>query len=145
MSFLTTEISLPLWGILLIIVVTAILSRLIFRKKIITETSFFPNPFGGHKQSVPVAKQAEEETEGKLKRPNEIHILKLLAGVGDRGMLLKSIADQLELDSNTARRALDYLQNKKLVEVVSGMSGNQYYLTEVGKNFCRTKGITKAA
>lgn len=96
----------------------------------------------GHMKTI-VPVKAETETSKKSKRQNEVNILKLLAFKGEQGMLLQSIADALSIDSNATNNALEYLEGKKLIDVIKGMSGNTFFLTQVGKNYCVTKGYTQ--
>ena len=85
------------------------------------------------------------EVEKKPKRVNEVKILKLLAVKGDQGMLLQSIADFLKIDSNSTSHAINYLERKKMVDVVNAMGGDKYFLSNAGKIYCTKKGYIKSA
>jgi len=80
----------------------------------------------------------------KEKKIEMVHVLKIMAAEGDKGVLLKAISDRLEISSHKVQEALQQLTNKKLIEEVVGVSGTKYYLTDLGKDFCRKKGITKS-
>lgn len=67
-------------------------------------------------------------------------VLKMLALKGDAGMLIQSIADELNVKSNDVKSSLSYLEKNDFVESVSGGYGNKYYLTKRGKNYCAKKG-----
>lgn len=146
MGFLTTQVSLPLW--LLIIMIAGMVP--VFLK---LYRFFKSRGLLGRKDNIIIDSQMktiapilkEEEGTRKSKRPVEVKILKLLATKGDQGILLQSIADLLKIDSNSANRALNYLSEKSMVESVNSMAGNKYYLTTAGKKYCTTKGYMKTA
>jgi DNA-binding IscR family transcriptional regulator len=73
-----------------------------------------------------------------------VHVLKIMAAEGDKGVLLKAISDRLEISSHKVQEALQQLTNKKIIEEVVGVSGTKYYLTDLGREFCRKKGVTKS-
>ena len=145
MSFLSAEILVPLWVLLLLVVG---LLPLLFQalkwlkgKGVVKDKDIV---IGGEMKFIEPTK-TKAETDKKTKRTNEVNVLKLLAAKGDQGMLLQSIADSLKIDSNTISHALIYLEGKKMVEVVNAMSGDKFFLTQGGKNFCRKKGYVKSA
>lgn len=145
MSFLSAEILVPLWVLLLLV---AGLLPLLFQvlkwlkgKGVVKDKDIV---IGGEMKFIKPAK-TKAETEKKTKRTNEVNVLKLLAAKGDQGMLLQSIADKLSIDSNTVNHALKYLEDKKMIEVVNAMSGDKYFLTQGGKNYCSKKGYLKSA
>ena len=144
MSFLSAEILVPLWVLLLLVVG---LLPLLFQalkwlkgKGVVKDKDIV---IGGEMKFIEPVK-TKAETDKKTKRTNEVNVLKLLAAKGDQGMLLQSIADSLKIDSNTISHALIYLEGKKMVEVVNAMSGDKFFLTQGGKNFCRKKGYVKS-
>lgn len=139
MAFLTQQVSLPFW---LVIVMIAGMIPLFIKA-----FSFFK--FGGKSaedelvidsQMKSIAPLLEEEEGRKSKRPTEVKVIKLLAAKGDQGVLLRSIADTLQIDSNSVNHALKYLEGKNMVEVINSMGGDKYYLTKHGKNYCTKKG-----
>ena len=70
----------------------------------------------------------------------EKEVLRVLAEKKDTGMLDRSIADMLELDTNKTNQLLRYLESKKFVEAVNGVHGVKFYLTQLGKTYCQKKG-----
>lgn len=146
MSFLTTQVSLPLW---LLILMMAGLAPLCIKAYQFFSSRSLP----GKKDEIIIDSQMktiapilnEEEGSRRSKRPNEVKILKLLAIKGEQGILLQSIADALKIDSNSASRALNYLTEKNMIEAIGSMGGNKYYLTKTGKNYCSMKGYVKTA
>jgi predicted transcriptional regulator len=88
---------------------------------------------------VDIAKEKSKE-----KKIDMVHVLKIMSAEGDKGILLKAIADRLKISSHKVQEALQQLTNKKLIEEVVGVSGTKYYLTELGKNYCMKKGIIKS-
>jgi len=145
MSFLSVEVAVPLWVLLLM--VTGLiplffqLLKWLKGKGILNKADI---TLDGHMKTIMPVKQKPESTAKKPKRQNEVNILKLLARRGDQGILLQSIADTLAIDSNAAKNALGYLEGKKLVEVIESMSGDKFFLTQVGKNYCDMKGYSQA-
>lgn len=74
----------------------------------------------------------------------EKKILKVLASKGDRGMLLRSIADSLSARAPEIKQALQYLESKNLVEIVNGVQGENCYMTERGRSYCIKKNYIPA-
>ena len=70
-------------------------------------------------------------------------VLKTLALNGDAGMLLQSIADNLEIKSNEIKSSLAYLEKNEFVEAVVGGMGSKYYLTARGKKYCIKRGYIR--
>ena len=143
MSFLSVQVVVPLWLLLLMIIG---LIHLFFQllkwlkgKGILNKADIV---LDGHMKTI-VPEKTEPETGRKPNRQNEVNILKLLALKGEQGILLQSIADALAIESNEANNALEYLEGKKLVEVIKGMSGNKFFLSQVGKNYCDMKGYSQ--
>ena len=89
--------------------------------------------------SADIAKEKSKE-----KKADILHVLKIMTEEGDKGMLLKAVADRLNMKTSKVQQAMQRLIDKKLVEEVVGVSGTKYYLTEVGKKYCLKKGFTKA-
>lgn len=71
-------------------------------------------------------------------------VLKTLALNGDAGILIPSLADKLEVNTNEIKKALSYLEQNEFVESVVGGSGAKYYLASRGRRYCIKLGyITK--
>lgn len=91
-------------------------------------------------------KQEEAEIANKTKVQNSENqpyvkiVLKMLALKGDAGMLLQSIADELNIKNNDIKSSLSYLEKNEFVEAVSASYGTKYYLTQRGKNYCAKRG-----
>ena len=143
MSFLSVQIAVPLWLLLLMVVGLVPLFFQILKwlkgKGMLAKADIV---IDGHMKTI-VPVKTKPETSKKSKRPNEVEMLKLLALKGEQGMLLQSMADALDIESNMAKNALEYLQGKKLVEAIGGMGGNKVFLTQVGKTYCGMKGYTQ--
>ena len=69
--------------------------------------------------------------------------LKTLALQGDAGMLIQSLADKLEVNSNEIKSALVYLEKNEFVDKVPTNSGEKYYLSARGKKYCIKRGYIK--
>lgn len=63
-------------------------------------------------------------------------VLKTLALNGDAGILIPSLADKLEVNTNEIKKALSYLEKNEFVESVAGGSGAKYYLASRGRRYC---------
>ncbi len=67
-------------------------------------------------------------------------ILKTIALNGESGMLIKQIADTLELHALEINYPLEYLSKKGFIESVVSQKGNIFYLTPQGAAYCSKKG-----
>lgn len=145
MSFLNVSVAVPLWVLLLMVVGMIPLLFQVLNwlksKGILNKADIV---IDGHMKII-TPKKVISEKEKKPKRHNEVNILKLLSSKGDQGMLLQSAADSLGIESNAAKSAFAYLEGKKLVEKVEGMSGNKFFLTQPGKSYCEKKGYIKTS
>ena len=156
MSFLTETVAIPVWLLILIIGGFIPLIVRLFKvfktekreevsreerdSRILLKLKTLRKPASPSQPPVDVAKEKSKE-----KKIDMVLVLKLMAAEGDKGILLKAIADRLEISSHKVQEALQQLTNKKLIEEVVGVSGTKYYLTDLGKDFCRKKGITKSS
>ncbi len=82
-----------------------------------------------------------DREKSKEKKTDILHVLMIMAVEGDKGMLLRAIADRMEISTSKVQQAMQKLIDKELVEEVTGVSGTKYYLTEVGKHYCSKKGF----
>lgn len=166
MSFLTATFEIPLWFLVFAFACAAPLwiswYQYLYRKFI--KSSFFKNKFSdseGFDSEISVLQKAtdnwnasvEHELQAaelkKSKREHDISsanqpyvkiVLKMLALHGDAGMLIQSIADKLEINSNEIKSSLSYLEKNEFVEAVLGGSGTKYYLIGRGKKYCIKRG-----
>ena len=65
----------------------------------------------------------------------------VVAAGGDKGILLKSVVDRVNISNANVQRAVQELVKRKIIEEVVGVSGTKYYLTQVGKMYCMKKGL----
>ena len=84
------------------------------------------------------SKRKHEAT--SIEQPYVKIVLKTLALNGDAGMLIQSIADNLEIKSNEIKSSLAYLEKNEFVEAVTAGSGTKYYLADRGKKYCIKRG-----
>jgi len=77
---------------------------------------------------------------GSADQPYVKIVLKVLALNGDAGMLIQSIADNLDIKRNEIKSSLSYLEKNEFVEAVIGSSGDKYYLSARGKKYCIKRG-----
>lgn len=85
-------------------------------------------------------KSGEGSAMGSEDQPYVKIVLKVLALSGDAGMLLQSIADNLDIKSNEIKSSLSYLEKNEFVESVAGGSGVKYYLAPRGRKYCIKRG-----
>lgn len=142
MDFLTIEVLVPLW--LLLLMVAGMIPLLFLVLRWLRGKGFVKDKEIVIGREMKTIAPVSIEVGKKTKRVNEVKILKLLAVKGDQGILLQSIADFLKIDSNTTNHALKYLEGKNMLEVVSAMGGDKYFLSKVGKSYCSKKGYLKS-
>ena len=94
------------------------------------------------KSATDISKEQEQEKH-KESETNIIQVLKVVAAEGERGVLLKSIVDRVDLGNATVQKAIQELVSRKIIEDVAGVSGTKYYLTQVGRMYCNKKGLGK--
>ena len=70
-------------------------------------------------------------------------VLKTLALQGDTGMMIQSIADKLEINSNEIKKALSYLEKNEFIEGVTSSGGVKYYLADRGRRYSIKRGYIK--
>ena len=87
-----------------------------------------------NKLSSDMAKEKDQEKKEEL-----VKVLKVLLKEGDKGVMMQTIADRMGTNTTKAKHAMAKLVDKKMVEEVVGVSGTKYYLTQVGKDYCRSK------
>jgi hypothetical protein len=85
-------------------------------------------------------KPAKGAEMGSADQPYVKIVLKALALNGDAGMLIQSIADNLDIKRNEIKSSLSYLEKNEFVESVIGSSGDKYYLAARGKKYCIKRG-----
>ncbi|MDZ7803219.1 hypothetical protein [Thiohalophilus sp.] len=81
----------------------------------------------------------EEKEKEREKKAELARILTILIKEGDKGVLMKTIADRMGISMIHAQHAMKKLVDKGMVEEVAGVSGTKYYLTQAGKEYCRRK------
>ena len=167
MSFLSTTFPVPLWFLIFAFACAAPLwikwYQLAYKKLI--KSDFFKKKFSDFDDSVDeeisVFQKATDNWNAnvehdrktvelkKSKREHDTHsieqpyvkiVLKTLALNGDAGMLIQSIADDLEIKSNEIKSSLSYLEENEFVEAVETGSGTKYYLAARGKRYCIKRG-----
>lgn len=167
MSFLSTTFSIPLWFLIFALACAAPLwikwYKLAYKKLI--KSDFFKKKFsdfdGSADEEISIFQKATDnwnasvehnpktEELKKSKREHEANsiaqpyvkiVLKILALNGDAGMLIQSIADNLEIKSYEIKSSLSYLQDNEFVEAVETGSGTKYYLAARGKKYCIKRG-----
>lgn len=152
MSFLFHTVAIPVWLLIMMIAamiplfveVYALLMQL-KRKEIVKEedSDLVVWKVRSPKQSISPKKTVEEFAREKRheEKSDIVHVLKIMAHEGDKGILIQSVADRMNVALSKTQSAMKKLVDKKLVEEVVGVSGTKYYLTQLGRNYCTSKGI----
>ncbi len=168
MSFLFNTVLIPFWFIFFILacaaplwikwsiqfhkkfIVTGLLKKIFRRTKTVAERKLdilkkatehwdandhFLDSHGktGAKQKKPKKKV------DPVKKQNILMVLKVLVSAGDAGILPKSISDKTGINIIETNNALAYLIGKTYVENINTISGEKYYLTELGRKYCINK------
>lgn len=152
MSFISYSVQVPVWLLILLLLATTPLLlklyRLVqgFRKghivKEVQEDEVDWKIESNKPSAAPKKSSADIAREKRHEEKSDIvHVLKIMAREGERGMLVQSLADQMQVDITKVQHAIAKLVEKELIEEVVGMSGTKYYLTQLGKNYCNSKGI----
>lgn len=81
-------------------------------------------------------KSRHENLVTEAEQPYVKIVLKTLALKGDAGILIPSLADKLQVNTNEIKKALSYLEKNEFVESVAGGSGAKYYLASRGRRYC---------
>ena len=161
MSFLTETVAVPVWLLILLIggiiplLVKAYKAFIRFKRGDITREEQAKAERDNlvlmklrtlKKSAAPsksVADVAKEKS--KEKKTDILHVLQIMAVEGDKGTLLRTVSDRMNISTSKVQQAMQQLTEKQLVEEVTGVSGTRYYLTDVGKKYCRKKGFIKAS
>jgi predicted transcriptional regulator len=155
MSFFLQSVSIPMWFLIMMNVIVVLLLAKLFwlvyrfnrgeitkeehsdmvvwtvrnRKRPASPNKLPPNP--------------DEEKE-REKKEELVQVLKVLLKEGDKGVLMQTIADRMGTNIAKARHAMDKLVDNKMVDEVVGVSGTKFYLTQQGKDYCRSKARQKS-
>lgn len=150
MSFLSQTVSIPLW--LLIGMIAIMLPTLVKLVKLgyrIKQGELVKEEQGDTviwkvQNRVRTAKpkkrsSGKNDDKEREKKAQLAQILKILLKEGEKGVLMKTIADRMEVSILDAQHAMKKLIDKNMAEEVVSVSGTRYYLTQVGKDYCRRK------
>lgn len=85
-------------------------------------------------------KSRRENLVTEAEQPYVKIVLKALALNGDAGILIPSLADKLQVNTNEIKKALSYLEQNEFVESVAAGSGAKYYLASRGRRYCIKQG-----
>ena len=156
LSFLTDTVAIPVWLFILLIGGLVPLFYKLFtlinhfrRGEIVRESDSevvlwkirnVKRSASPRKSSTDISKEQAKEKE-KEKENNITQVLEVVAAGGDKGILLKSVVDRVNISNANVQRAVQELVKRKIIEEVVGVSGTKYYLTQVGKMYCMKKGL----
>ncbi|MBI1424614.1 MAG: hypothetical protein GC149_14300 [Gammaproteobacteria bacterium] len=149
MSFFTQSVSIPIWFLIMMnVIVVALLVKLFllvnrYNRGEITKEEHsdmvvwtIRTKDSAKPKTTPVIPDEEKKRE---KKEDLVQVLKVLIKEGERGVLKQTITDRMGSNRANTQRALEVLVEKKLVEEVNGMSGTKYYLTQAGRDYCKSK------
>lgn len=150
MSFLTQSVAIPIWFLIMInLIVIALLVKIIQlvyrfqRGDIVKEehSDMVVWKVRTAKRAIPRGKPepAPSIHREREKKEDLVKVLKILLQEGERGVLIQTIADRMSMNTGQARHAMETLVSKKMVEDVVGVSGTKYYLTQAGRDYCKSK------
>lgn len=152
MTFLSQTVTIPAWLLILMIAAMlpylVILFKLIYRlksgetvKEVHSDMVLWKVKTG--KASASPSKSVDDFARDKRreKKADILQVLKIMAKEGEKGILIQSIADRMNSTLSKAQHAMKELVDKKLVDEIIGVSGTKYYLTQLGRNYCTSKGL----
>lgn len=150
MAFFSATVTIPVWFLILLnIVMVLLLVKLFslvyrFRRGEITKeehSDMVVWTIKNRKPAVPTEKSSTRKDDEKErdKKDDMVRVLKILLKEGEKGVLLQTIADRMDMSNTKTDHALQKLVDKKMVDEVVGVSGRKYYLTQSGKDYCRSK------
>lgn len=166
MSFLFETVSIPIWFLLVLLgssapvwiklykkfhkkfITTGILQKKLDEAKTVAEMKVdvlkkATENWNVRNKEAGAVKTTKKSTDpaDSVKKKHSKSILKVLAKHGERGMLLQSITDTLDINSIETNNSLTYLIDNDFVEPVNGPQGTVYHLTKLGRNYCIKKGV----
>ena len=150
MSFLAETVSIPVWLLLLMLVAMIPFGMKVYKwARRFRQGNFSAQndsdmlywdvktkrPSKSAKNSVPdPVKEKSREKKDEL-----VKVLKVLLKEGERGVLMQTIADRMQMSVSKAQKAMAQLVETKMVDEVVGVSGTKFYLTKEGREYCRRK------
>ena len=150
LSFLTDTVAIPVWLFILLIGGLVPLFYKLFtlinhfrRGEIVRESDseVVLWKIRNVKRSASPRKSSTDISKEQAKENNITQVLEVVAAGGDKGILLKSVVDRVNISNANVQRAVQELVKRKIIEEVVGVSGTKYYLTQVGKMYCMKKGL----
>lgn len=150
MSFFLQSVSIPMWFLIMMnIIVILLLAKLFrlfyrFNRGEITKeehSDMVVWTVKNRKRTAPPKKSSTklDEVKERDKKSELVKVLKILLQEGEKGILMQTIADRMGSSISNAQHAMNKLVDKKMVDEVIGMSGTKFYLTQLGKDYCRRK------
>ncbi|MGD8785071.1 MAG: hypothetical protein PVF28_05000 [Thioalkalispiraceae bacterium] len=149
MSFFTQSVAIPVWFLIAInIIVIALLVKifmLVFRyqRGDITKeehSDMVVWKVKTAKRAIPEKPANNLATEKEREKKQDlVNVLKILLKEGDKGVLMQTIADRMNMNNSQTKHAMEKLVEKKMVDEVAGVSGTKYYLTQQGRDYCKRK------
>ena len=150
MSFLSQSVSIPMWFLIMMNVIVILLLLKLFslvqrfnRGDIVKEEHSDMVVWkikSRHPAAAPKRPAADLNKEKEREKKDElVMVLKVLLKEGDKGVMIQTIADRMGINTSKAKHAMVKLVDKKMVDEVVGVSGTKYYLTQLGKEYCRSK------
>ena len=150
MSFFSATVTIPVWFLILLNIIMVLLLVKLFslvhryRRGEITKEEHSDMVVWTIKNRKPVVTAGKlsvpkNDKKDQEKKDDLVRVLKILLKEGEKGVLLQTIADRMEMSNTKADHALQKLRERKMVDEVVGVSGRKYYLTQTGRDYCRSK------
>ncbi|MFK5915369.1 MAG: hypothetical protein QM484_13440 [Woeseiaceae bacterium] len=110
------------------------------------ESSWGESAWNSSEINKQVAKKESKKKQPKkvldpVKKKNISQALKQVAEAGEVGILPKTISDRCGISSIDAGNAVNYLVDKKYVDIIESTHGKKYYLTDLGRRYCINKRL----
>ena len=150
MSFFTQSVSIPLWFLIMMNVIVLLLLAMLFwlvyrfnRGEITKEehSDMVVWKIKNVRRAPSSKKMSADKAEEKQrdKKDELVQVLKVLLKEGEKGVMMQTIADRMGTNVANAQHAMIKLVDNKMVDEVVGVSGTKFYLTQLGKDYCRSK------
>jgi len=149
MSFFSTTVTIPVWFLVMMnVIVVFLLAKLIilfyrYKQGDITKEEHSDMVVWKVKNRKPAKLKKIitniDEVKSYKNKEELVKVLKILLKEGDKGVMMQTIADRMGINTAKAKHAMSDLVDNNMVDEVTGASGVKFYLTQMGKDYCRSK------
>jgi len=149
MSFFSATVTIPVWFLAMMnVIVLFLLAKLIiliyrYKQGDIIKEEHSDMVVWKVKNRKPVSAKKPItnpiEAKGVKNKEELVKVLKILLKEGDKGVMMQTIADRMGVNVTKAKHVMNNLVDNNMVDEVTGASGVKFYLTQSGKDYCRSK------